>query len=66
MAARAEDPDPPGYWQMGMPPTQAVEAINEQARELREDKRLWMEAEAGKVNGRYRYRQEAEGKEGRK
>ncbi|GAA5833903.1 hypothetical protein JCM11251_006005 [Rhodosporidiobolus azoricus] len=52
------EPDPPDYWQLGMPSSGGVEEINEEARRLKAEKRAYQEREAERGNGYYRYVQE--------
>ncbi|ORY78418.1 hypothetical protein BCR35DRAFT_305024 [Leucosporidium creatinivorum] len=56
-AQHKPDPEPPDYWQMGFPNTQRVEEINRRAEKDREEKRLYMEAQA-QTDGFYRYRKD--------
>ncbi|KAF8321644.1 hypothetical protein DL93DRAFT_2032030, partial [Clavulina sp. PMI_390] len=45
---------PPDYWLIGFPNTQQLDDINRRAKEMHEEKRRQIEAEAKKPGGRYR------------
>ncbi|KAF7315684.1 SAE2 domain-containing protein [Mycena indigotica] len=44
---------PPDYWEIGFPNTQQVNAINEKAQKMQQEKEKMVEQEANKANGRY-------------